>query len=202
MPGGHAAVMVPFWPSRESRHPMPALPQSADHAPRQSAPTGLRRFVPAAMLLLVAAFHAWDGVSGVASLFAGDASRSGLAAGLSTVYLAARPVLAVAAIGLVLLGRSYEAIVALGTIQIMSWLAGIPSLGRDGFDLRNAFAAMETVLFHVVFPLAAACAVALGARSQRLGLAALLVALLVALPVVYAAVSVVGFTISVIKYGF
>ena len=86
---------------------------------------------------------------------------------------------------------------ALGALVLMNWLNFMPSVVRHGLDF-NGLAAFETPMQIIAFPLMGACAIALAARGQRLGLAALLVSI----PTLYGVLAVVAFGISVFLHGF
>jgi hypothetical protein len=89
------------------------------------------------------------------------------------------------------------AIIALGALVLMAWLNFMPSVVRHGLDFGGV-SAFETPLRIIAFPLMAACAVALAARGQRLGLAAMLVSI----PTLYGVFAVIAFGVGVFLYGF
>lgn len=152
------------------------------------------------VLIIVALIEAYDGFSNVSALF-GDMSEipgPGLGGGLVKAHLAAHPVLAVAALVFAAMGRVRHALVALGTIMIMGWLSDMPSVVAHGFAVKGAFSAVETIARIVAFPLMAACAIAYAAHDRHLGSATLLVSI----PTLFKVVLVVGFIVSVVKYGF
>jgi hypothetical protein len=68
---------------------------------------------------------------------------------------------------------------------------------RHGFDFRGV-SAFETPARIIAFPLMAACATALAARGQRIGLATVLVSI----PTLYSVFAVIAFGIGIIIYGF
>lgn len=74
----------------------------------------------------------------------------------------------------------------------------MPSVVAYGFELKSVFSAVETVARIIAFPLIAACAIAYAAHNEHLGRATLLVAV----PTLFSVVLLVGFAISVIRYGF
>ena len=86
---------------------------------------------------------------------------------------------------------------ALGALVLMTWLNFMPSVVRHGLDFRGV-SAFETPVRIIAFPLMAACAIALAARKERLGLATLLVSI----PTLYGVFAVIAFGIGVILYGF
>jgi len=152
-----------------------------------------------AVLIALALIEAWFGFSDAPTLF-GDMSHigSGIGGGLIKAHLAAHPVLAVAALLLAAFGYVRHAIIALGTIIIMTWLNDMPSVVAHGFELKSVFSAVETVARIIAFPLIAACAIAYAAHNEHLGRATLLVAI----PTLFSVVLLVGFAISVIRHGF
>ncbi len=97
-----------------------------------------------------------------------------------------------------LIGRVRHAIVALGIAIVLAWLNETPSLVARGFEIRGTFSFVETTARIIVFPLAAACAIAYAAHNEHLGRATLLVAV----PTLFNVVLVFGFIVSVMKYGF
>ncbi len=174
----------------------PATPVTADSAAPAPAPRlmGLRM-----VLIILAAVELFDGLSSVLILF-GDMSHigSGLGGGLIKARLAAHPVLAAAAIAFAAMGRVRHAIIALGTVIIMSWLSDMPSIVLHGLGLKGAFSIVETTAKIIAFPLIAACAIAYAAHNEHLGRATLLVAI----PTLFNVVMVIGFAIGVMIYGF
>jgi hypothetical protein len=170
----------------------PAIADTTAPAPRL---IGLR-----IALMILAAIEAWIGFSDLPVLF-GDTSAiagPGLGGGLVKAHLAAHPVLATAALVFAGAGRVRHAIIALGTIVIMSWLNDMPSVVAHGLEVKGAFSAMETTARIIAFPLIAACAIAYAAHNEHLGRATLLVSL----PTLFTIVLLVGFIVSVMKYGF
>jgi len=151
------------------------------------------------LLILVATIEAFDGLSHVPALF-GDMSEipgPGVGGAIIKAYIAVHPLLALAALALATTGRLRYAIMALGALVLMNWLNFMPSVVRHGLDF-NGIAAFETPMQIIAFPLMGACAIALAARGQRLGLAALLISI----PTLYGVLAVVAFGISVFLHGF
>ena len=107
------------------------------------------------------------------------------------------PLLALAALALATVGRLRYAIMALGALVLMNWLNYMPSVVRHGLDF-GGLSAFETPVQIIAFPLMGACAIALAARRQRLGLATLLVSI----PTLYGVLAVIAFGIGVFLYGF
>ena len=151
------------------------------------------------LLILIAAIEALDGLSHLPALF-GDTSEipgPGVGGAIIKAYIAVYPLLALAALALATIGRMRYAIMALGALVLMNWLNYMPSVVRHGLDF-NGLSAFETPMRIIAFPLMGACAIALAARGQRLGLATLLVSL----PTLYGVLAVVAFGISVFLHGF
>lgn len=173
-----------------------ATPMPADSAPPRPKlqMVGLR-----SVLIVLALIEAWFGISD-APVLLGDTSHigSGIGSGLVKAHLAAHPVLAVAAIAFASLGYVRHAIIALGTIIIMTWLSDMPSVIAHGLEFKSAFSAVETTAKVIAFPLIAACAIAYAAHNEHLGRATFLVAV----PTLFNVVLIVGFAIGVMIYGF
>ena len=150
------------------------------------------------LLILVAAIEAFDGLSHVPTLF-GDMSEipgSGVGGAIIKAYIASHPLLALAALALATMGRRY-AIMALGALLLMNWLNYMPSVVRHGLDF-GGLSALQTPMQIIAFPLMGACAIALAARKERLGLATMLVSI----PTLFGVLAVIAFGISVFLYGF
>jgi len=151
------------------------------------------------LFILIAAIEAFDGLSHVPTLF-GDMSEipgPGIGGAIIKAYIAVHPLLALAALALATIGRLRCAIMALGALVLMNWLNDMPSVVRHGLDFKG-LSAFETPMQIIAFPLMGACAIALAARSQRLGLATLLVGI----PTLYGVMAVVAFGIGVFLHGF
>ncbi|MCK1512051.1 hypothetical protein IVB22_05600 [Bradyrhizobium sp. 190] len=151
------------------------------------------------LLIVIAAIEAFDGLSHVPTLF-GDMSEipgPGIGGAIIKTYIASHPLLALAALAFATVGRLRYAIITLGALVLMTWLNFMPSVVRHGFDFRGV-SAFETPIRMIAFPLMAACAIALAARGQRLGLATMLVSI----PTLYGIFAVIAFGIGVILYGF
>ena len=151
------------------------------------------------LLIIIAAIESFDGLSNASILF-GDMSQipgPGVGGAIIKAYIASHPVLALAALGFATIGRLRYAIIALGALVLMTWLNFMPSVVRHGLDF-NGISAFETPVRIIAFPLMGACAIALAARSQRLGLATLLVGI----PTLYGVMAVVAFGIGVFLHGF
>ncbi|MFG3591678.1 hypothetical protein [Bradyrhizobium sp. RDI18] len=151
------------------------------------------------LLIIVAAIEAFDGLSHAPVLF-GDMSQipgPGVGGAIIKTYIASHPVLALAALGFATIGRLRYAILALGALVLMTWLNFMPSVVQHGLDFRGV-SAFETPVRIIAFPLMAACAIALAARGERLGLATMLVSI----PTLYGMASVIAFGIGIFLYGF
>jgi hypothetical protein len=151
------------------------------------------------LLILIAAIEAFDGLSHVPTLF-GDMSEipgPGLGGAIIKAYVVSHPLLALAALALATVGRLRYAIMALGALVLLNWLNYMPSVVRHGLDF-GGLAALQTPVQIIAFPLMGACAIALAARKERLGLAALLVSI----PTLFDVLAMIAFGISIFLYGF
>ena len=144
-------------------------------------------------LAAVALVELTDGMT-VLALLHGD--LSGLGA-IIKLNLVAHPVLALAALILALTGLIRHAIPALGAIVLLAWLKFM-SLLPDGFEFGNLFATLHNAAPAIAFPLLGACAMALATRSERLGIATVLVAI----PTLVSLFNGLAFLIAVQIYGF
>jgi hypothetical protein len=170
------------------------LPDAASAPIRPSRLLGLYL-----LLIIMAAIEAFEGLSHVPMLF-GDMSAipgPGLGGAIIKAYIASQPVLALAALAFATVGRLRYAIMALGALVLMNWLNYMPSVVRHGLDF-SGLSAFQTPVQIIAFPLMGVCAIALAARSQRLGLATLLVSI----PTLFDVLAVIAFGISVFLYGF
>ena len=150
-------------------------------------------------LIIIAAVEAFEGLSHAPMLF-GDVSENpgpGVGGAIIKAYIAAHPLLALAALAFATVGRLRYAIMALGALVLMNWLNDMPSVVRYGLDF-GGLSAFQTPVQIIAFPLMGACAIALAARKERLGLAALLVSI----PTLFGVLAVLAFAISVFLYGF
>ncbi len=151
------------------------------------------------LLILIATVESFDGLLHAPILF-DDMSKipgPGVGGAIIKAYIASHPLLALAALAFATIGRLRYAIVALGALVLMTWLNFMPSVVRHGFDFRGV-SAFETPVRIVAFPLMAACAIALAARGQRLGLATVLASI----PTLYSVFAVIAFGIGIFLYGF
>ena len=151
------------------------------------------------LLIIIAAIESFDGLSNASILF-GDMSQipgPGVGGAIIKAYIAVHPLLALAALALATIGRLRCAIMALGALVLMNWLNDMSSVVRHGLDFKG-LSDFETPMQIIAFPLMGACAIALAARSQRLGLATLLVGI----PTLYGVMAVVAFGIGVFPHGF
>jgi hypothetical protein len=151
------------------------------------------------LLIIIAAVEAFEGLSHAPMLF-GDMSGipgAGLGGAIIKMYIAAHPLLALAALALATVGQLRYAVMALGALVLMNWLNYLPSVVRHGLDF-GGLSAFQTPVQIIAFPLMGACAIALAARKERLGLAALLVSI----PTLFDVLAMIAFGISVFLYGF
>ncbi|MEH2625765.1 hypothetical protein V1292_003820 [Bradyrhizobium sp. AZCC 1719] len=151
------------------------------------------------LLIIIAAIEAFEGLSHAPMLF-GDTSEipgPGIGGAIIKAYVAAHPVLALAALAFATVGRLRYAVMALGALVLMNWLNYMPSVVRHGLDF-GGLSILQTPVQIIAFPLMGACAIALAAREERLGLATLLVSI----PTLFDVIAVIAFGISVFLYGF
>jgi len=151
------------------------------------------------LLIIMAAIEAFEGLSH-APMLLGDMSEipgPGLGGAIIKAYVVSHPLLALAALAFATVGRLRYAIMALGALVLMNWLNYMPSVVRHGLDF-GGLAALQTPVQIIAFPLMGACAIALAARKERLGLATLMVSI----PTLFDVLAVIGFGISVFLYGF
>jgi hypothetical protein len=151
------------------------------------------------LLIIVAAIETFEGLSNAPTLF-GDMSAipgPGIGGAIIKAYIASHPVLALAALAFATVGRLRYAIMALGALVLMNWLNYMPSVVLHGLDFGGV-SAFQTPVQIIAFPLMGACAIALAARNERLGLATMLVSI----PTLFNIAAVIAFAIGVFLYGF
>jgi hypothetical protein len=168
--------------------------------PRADAVPAPRHLGLRAVLIIAAILEAFDALSSVSILF-GDMSQipgPGLGGFLIKAHIATHLPLALAALIFAAMGRVRYAIIALGAVVAMTWLNFMPSVVLHGLEFGGGFTALQTAAQIIAFPLMAACAIALAARNERLGLATALVAG----PTVFNVFAVIAFAISVSLHGF
>ena len=162
---------------------------------------GRRRHLGLRLLLIVVAIiETSDGLSNFPTLF-GDMSEipgPGIGGFLIKAHIAAHLPLALAALIFASTGRLRYAIIALGAAVAMTWLNYMPSVVLHGLELDSGFVALQTTAQIIAFPLMAACAIALAARGERLGLATALVSI----PTLFNVFGVLAFAVSVSLHGF
>jgi len=151
------------------------------------------------LLIIMAAIEAFDGLSHAPILFGDMSEIPGPGVGGATIKacIAVHPLLALAALAFATIGRLRYAIMVLGALVLTNWLNYMPSMVLHGFDFGGV-AAFQTPMQIIAFPLMGACAIALAARNQRLGLATMLVSL----PTLSGVLAVIAFGIGVFFYGF
>ena len=148
------------------------------------------------LLIIIAAIEAFEGLSHAPMLFndVTEIPGPGLGGAIIKTYIASHSLLALAALGLATVGRLRYAIMALGALVLMN---GLPSVVRHGLDF-GGLSALQIPVQIVAFPLMGACAIALAARKERLGLATMLVSI----PTLFDVLAVIAFGISVFLHGF
>jgi hypothetical protein len=130
----------------------------------------------------------------------GDMSKipgPGFGGFLIKARIAAHAPLALAVLVFAAIGRVRHAIIALAVIAFMTWLGFMPGVVRHGLELKG-IGAFESPVRMIAFPLMAACAIALAARNERLGLATALASI----PTFYVLMGVIIFAIGITIYGF
>jgi hypothetical protein len=151
------------------------------------------------LLIIVALIELYQGLSS-APILLGDMSEipgPGLGGAIIKLHLASHPVLALAALIFTAIGYVRHAIMALGAVVLMTWLNYMPSVMLHGLEFAG-IGAFQTPVQIIAFPLMGACAIALAARNERLGLATALVSI----PTFIFAFGVIAFAIGVAIHGF
>jgi hypothetical protein len=164
-----------------------------------AAPAAPRRLGLRIVLIIAALLEAFDALSSVSTLF-GDMSEipgPGFGGFLIKAHIASHPVLALAVLVFAAVGWVRYAIIALAAIVFMTWLNYMPSVVLHGLEFKGV-GAFETPVRIIAFPLMAACAIALAARGERLGLATLLVSI----PILSNLFNELAFLVGVLIYGF
>lgn len=87
---------------------------------------------------------------------------------------------------------------ALGAIVLLAWLKFMSLEMPHGFEFGILFATLDGAAQAIAFPLIGACAMALAARRERLGIATMLVAI----PTLVYLFYTLSFLIGVMIYGF
>ncbi|UTD28512.1 hypothetical protein [Bradyrhizobium sp. WD16] len=147
------------------------------------------------VLLAVTMIKAISTLGDAAGLFGGI---DGMAA-LTVLALALDPLCAIAAFILTLQGRLSGAICALAAIIVLNWFSDMVPVVLHGFDTAGSLSLTLVMELQIVgYPLIAACAIALALRAERL----IAATILVILPMVVSAGSLVAFAIGVAIYRF
>ena len=150
------------------------------------------------VLFIAGLLEGFDALSSVPTLF-GDMSKipgPGFGGFLIKAHIASHPLLALAVLVFAVSQVRY-AIIALAAIAFMTWLNFMPSVVGHGLDF-GGIGAFETPVRIIAFPLMAACAIALAARNQRLGVATALASI----PTFYSLMGIIIFAVGVSMYGF
>jgi hypothetical protein len=160
-------------------------------APRQ---LGLR-----ILLVVVAGLELFESLIGAPMLFDDMSSfpGPGIGGAIIKLHLAVHPVLALAALILAAIGYVRHAIITIGAVVLVTWLSYMPSVAQHGLDFSGT-GLYQSPAQIFAFPLMAACAIALAARSERLWLAAALAGI----PSFLGVIGMVTFAIGVAIYGF
>jgi hypothetical protein len=177
----------------ETRAPAPAI----DIAPANSAP---RRIGLRIALCVIALLELYSGISSAPALL-DDMSKipgPGIGGAIIKLHLAFHPVLALSALLFAAIGYVRHAVMALGAVMLMTWLSYMPSVVRHGLFFNGPYAALETSVQIILFPLMAACAIGYAARNQRLGAGTALVST----PTLFNLFTTIAFFIAMITRGF
>lgn len=121
-----------------------------------------------------------------------------VAQALTQAKLLIAPVLAGAALVLAIMRRLRPAIVALGILVLVAWAAELPSIAIHGFEFSATVPGALLIAQRLVYPVLAVAAIGLALRTERLGLATLLVSL----PAIIAIAAILAFAAAVMMYGF
>jgi hypothetical protein len=150
---------------------------------------------PRNILIVAAVFELlavlWDFLFGRMSILFRDRlelADPGIGDVFARAYLAGHPLLALAALALAATGRLRHAVVALGGVEMMRWLNYVPWVVQNGLRLDDGLVIQWTAAQIFVFPLIAACGIALAVRGERMGLATALISV----PTLY---NLSGFTV-------
>jgi hypothetical protein len=100
-----------------------------------------------------------------------------LSQALTTLKIAAAPLLAGMALLFAIKRRLRDAIVTLAALVLATWFAELPSVLIHGLELSASIIGAILFIERLVYPAMAAAAVVLVVRNERLGLAAVLVSL-------------------------
>jgi hypothetical protein len=147
---------------------------------KAASASALRRKMlgPRNILIVLAVFELldvlWDFLFGRRSILFRDRwepAEPGVADIFAKAYVICHPLLALAALALAAAGRLRHAIVALGALELMRWLNYIPSVVQNGLRLDDGYDIQWTAAQIFVFPVIAACGIALAVRDERPGLA-------------------------------
>lgn len=177
----------------ETRAPAPASEISAAaSAPRR---IGLRIALSAVALL-----ELYSGMSSAPALLdeMSNIPGPGIGGAIIKLHLAVHPVLALSALLFAAIGYVRHAVMALGALMLMTWLSYMPSVARHGLFFNGPYAALETTVQIILFPLMAACAIGYAARDQRLGAGTALVST----PTLFNLFTTMAFFVAVLIRGF
>ncbi|MBX9709563.1 MAG: hypothetical protein K2X60_00850 [Xanthobacteraceae bacterium] len=172
------------------------MPGEATSETLSATPFQWKRLWVILALVAIAGFETWDGWTNLA--IPDSISQRSVIGGIFLVaHIVSQPILGAAALVFALIGRARYAIIVLAANIVLRWLTA------DLFDPANwkitgLWSAQETIVNLVIMPIAGLTAGSFAARNIRLGLATFLVCL----PTLYLIVVMVGFTISVLIYGF
>jgi hypothetical protein len=159
------------------------------------APALLRHDHLRIVLLAVTMIKAISTFSDASGLLGGTEDM----AALTIMALALNPLCAVMAFALTLQGRLCGAVCALAAIVVLNWFSDMVAVVLHGFDTAGSVSLTIVTAVQILgYPLMAACAIALALREERLVTAAILVTV----PMLISAGSIIAFAIGVAIYGF
>lgn len=165
------------------------------------SPPAPRRLWLRTALAAAAGWELIDSLSSTGLLFADmDLSEvfGGLGGRIVEATIALRPLAAIAALALALIGRTPHAIVAMAAVVLIAWLGAMPAFVTQRPDFDGVLTTAQTLFQIVACPLLAAMAIALATRREKLPLATIFVCL----PTVVSLIGIAAFAVSVAIYGF
>ena len=168
----------------------------ASSSPPDTAPAA--KWKPALLIVaIVVLASALTDLPGAFYDYEHDTTLLVVAQWLTTIGLLIAPVLAAAALFLVLRDRLVRAIDVLAAIILVDWLFELPSIAIHGLELSWDIGGITAFVHYFVKPVIAVAAIVLSRRG-RLGAATLLVAL----PTIVSWLGVLAFAVGVMIYGF
>ncbi|MGH6709499.1 MAG: hypothetical protein ACREEK_11065 [Bradyrhizobium sp.] len=151
------------------------------------------------LLAIVAGLELFDSLIGAPMLLDGSSSfpGPGLGGAIIKLKMAVHPVLALAALILAAIGYVRQSIITIGAVVLMTWLSYMSAVARHGLDFSST-GLYQSPAQIFLYPLMAACAIALAARSNWFWPAAALAGI----PSFLGVIGMVTFAIAVAIVGF